>query len=87
MFVNVAGGILGGIAWIECLINVYTPPFSVPKGIAKNLVSFIKFSKRVEVEDLSIKQGEGIPLGEKKRFVCVGVFYEFHLFSFYNYCK
>ena len=61
--------------------------FSVPIGMVGNLVNFIKFSKRVEMEDFLIKQGEGFPFGEKKRFMYVGGFYEFHLFPFYNYCK
>ena len=72
---------------MECLINVCTPPFSVPKAMVGNLVNFIKFSKRVELEDFLVKQVEGFPFGEKKRFVYVGDFYEFYLFPFYNDCK
>ena len=41
----------------------------------------------MEVEDFLIKQREGFPYGEKKRFVYLGGFYEFQLFPFYNYCK
>ena len=41
----------------------------------------------MEMEDFLIKQGGGFPFVEKKRFVYVGEFYEFHLISFYNYCK
>ena len=71
---------------MEWLISVCNPKSSVPIGMVGNLVSFIKFLKRVEVEDL-IKQGEGFPFEEKKRFVYDGGFYEFQLFPFYNYCK
>ena len=39
------------------------------------------------MEDFLIKQGEGFPFEEKKRFLYDGAFYEFHLFRFYNYCK
>ena len=69
---------------MEWLISVCTPPSSIPTGMVKNLANFIKFSKRVEVEDSLIKQGEGFPFGEKKRFVYDRVFYGFHFFPFYK---
>ena len=72
---------------MEWLISVCIPPSSVLIGMVGNLVNLIKFSKRVEVEDFLIKQGKGIPFGEKKRFVYDGGFDELHLFPFYNYCK
>ena len=72
---------------MEWLIIVCNPKSSVPIGMVGNLVNFIKFSKRVEMEDFLIKHGEGFPFEEKKRFVYDGGFYEFHLFPFYNYCK
>ena len=72
---------------MEWLFSVCTPPSSVPIDMVRNLVNFIKISKRVEVEDFLIKQGEGFPFGEKKRFVYDRGFYGFHLFPFYKYCK
>ena len=80
MFANVAGRILGSVALIEWLISVCNPKSSVPIGMVGILVNFIKFSKRVEVKEFLIKEGEGFPFEEKKRFVYNGGFNEFHLF-------
>ena len=67
---------------MECLINVCTPPFSVPKAMVGNLVNFIKFSKRVEVEDFLVKQVEGFPFGKKNVLCTLGFFMNFTYFRF-----
>ena len=54
--------------------------FSVPIGMVGNLINFIKFSKKVELEDFLIKQA--FHLGEKNVLCTFEDFMNFTYFHF-----